>query len=108
VHPPVALLAPPRSGRRQCVLFEGETCTALLACCGRRDFGPDPFRVRTDDSSPTVLALFERALELQKPHNVFAAWMVTPMPNAGGRHPMDLLARKDRLLLTLGVYARNN
>lgn len=28
--------------------------------------------------SPTVLALFEKALELQVPHNVFSAWMATP------------------------------
>lgn len=56
--------------------------------------------------SPTVLALFEKALELQVPHNVFAAWMVTPLPDAGGRRPADLLAWQDRLLQRLEVYAR--
>jgi len=31
-----------------------------------------------------VLNLFERALALKIPHNMFAAWMVAPLPGVAG------------------------
>lgn len=37
--------------------------------------------------SPTVLALFEKALELQVPHNVFAVWMALPYPAPAASDP---------------------
>jgi hypothetical protein len=46
---------------------------------------------------PTVTALFERALELQVPHNYFTAWMVTPSNQLDGSRPADLLHEKARL-----------
>ncbi len=40
---------------------------------------------------PTVLILFQRALELQIPHNYFTAWMVTPSHRLTGSRPVALL-----------------
>jgi hypothetical protein len=40
---------------------------------------------------PTVLTLFQRALELQIPHNYFTVWMVTPSRDLTGSRPVDLL-----------------
>lgn len=40
---------------------------------------------------PTVVDLFQRALELKVPHNYFTAWMVTPSRDLGGSRPVDLL-----------------
>jgi hypothetical protein len=52
------------------------------------------FQIIDGALSPAVLALFDEALELQVPHNVSAAWMVTPLPEAGSWRPADLLARQ--------------
>lgn len=38
---------------------------------------------------PVVLALYNQALEQKIPHNVFSAWMVTPLP--GTQRPVDAL-----------------
>lgn len=46
---------------------------------------------------PAVLALFQRALELDIPHNCFTAWMVTP--SLAGARPVDLLKNSTHLLL---------
>lgn len=40
---------------------------------------------------PTVVALFQRALELQIPHNYFTLWMVTPSRVLAGARPVDHL-----------------
>ncbi|MDQ1623287.1 MAG: hypothetical protein QOH19_1705 [Actinomycetota bacterium] len=47
---------------------------------------------------PTVLTLFQRALELQIPHNCFTAWMVTPARTLRGLRPVDCLELPSRLL----------
>jgi hypothetical protein len=39
---------------------------------------------------PTVMILFQRALELQIPHNYFTVWMVTPSRQLTGARPVDL------------------
>ncbi len=38
---------------------------------------------------PTVMRLFQRALELQIPHNYFTLWMVTPSRDLAGTRPVD-------------------
>jgi hypothetical protein len=48
---------------------------------------------------PTVLTLFQRALELQIPHNYFTAWMVTPSRDLTGSRPVDLLESSPTPLL---------
>ncbi|QDG87058.1 hypothetical protein [Pseudarthrobacter sp. NIBRBAC000502770] len=40
---------------------------------------------------PTVLELFQRAMELQIPHNYFTLWMVTPTRDLAGARPVDHL-----------------
>jgi len=40
---------------------------------------------------PQVLELFERAMELQIPHNHFTLWMVTPARELAGTRPVDRL-----------------
>jgi hypothetical protein len=53
-----------------------------------------------------ALDLFEKALALKVPHNVFAAWMVTPLA-AGAPRPADVLEHAERLGLELEAFARN-
>jgi hypothetical protein len=48
---------------------------------------------------PTVLTLFQRALDLQIPHNYFTAWMVTPSRDLTGSRPVDLLESSPAPLL---------
>ena len=40
---------------------------------------------------PIVVALFQRAMELQIPHNYFTLWMVTPSKGLAGSRPVDHL-----------------
>ncbi|CAN7573627.1 hypothetical protein LJR078_004323 [Arthrobacter sp. LjRoot78] len=40
---------------------------------------------------PPVLELFQRAMELQIPHNCFTVWMVTPSRELAGARPVDHL-----------------
>jgi hypothetical protein len=48
---------------------------------------------------PTVMVLFQRALELDIPHNYFTAWMVTPSRELAGARPVDLLKNNPTPLL---------
>lgn len=40
---------------------------------------------------PSVVDLFQRAMELKIPHNFFTVWMVTPSRELGGARPVDVL-----------------
>ena len=40
---------------------------------------------------PTVVDLFQRAMELKIPHNYFTVWMITPSRELGGARPVDVL-----------------
>ena len=40
---------------------------------------------------PTVVDLFDRAMELKIPHNFFTVWMITPSRELGGARPVDVL-----------------
>ncbi|MET3952468.1 hypothetical protein [Arthrobacter sp. UYEF36] len=40
---------------------------------------------------PTVVGPYQRAMELQIPHNYFTAWMVTPSRALAGGRPVDHL-----------------
>lgn len=65
------------------------------------------FQFRSDGTpDPRVLVLFEQALALKVPHNVFAAWMVTPLA-AGAPRPVDALAHAARLARELEAFASN-
>lgn len=54
--------------------------------------------------SETVTALFRQALELHVPHNVFAAWMVTPL-RADTQRPVDGLEHPTILAGALDDFA---
>jgi hypothetical protein len=55
---------------------------------------------------PTVLILFQRALDLQILHNCFKAWMVTPVRTLRGLRPVDCLEPSGRLLGLLNDAAK--
>ncbi|MGY2747648.1 hypothetical protein [Arthrobacter sp. UYCu723] len=56
---------------------------------------------------PTVLGLFERARELQIPHNYFTLWMITPSGDLAGARPVDHLKGDPMpLLRALDAYSR--
>lgn len=56
---------------------------------------------------PTVVELFQRALELKVPHNYFTAWMVTPSRELGWSRPVDRLKGGPApLLRALETYRR--
>jgi len=56
---------------------------------------------------PTVVALFQRAIELKVPHNYFTAWMVTPSRDLAGGRPVDHLKRDPApLLRALEAFGR--
>ena len=56
---------------------------------------------------PTVLILFQRAMELQIPHNYFTLWMVTPSRDLAGTRPVDHLNGDPApLLRALGSFRR--
>jgi hypothetical protein len=48
---------------------------------------------------PTVMILFQRALELGIPHNCFTAWMITPSRVLTDSRPVDLLKTSPTSLL---------
>ena len=62
------------------------------------------FQLVNGEPSATVLALFRQAMELKVPHNVFAAWMVTPL-RAGTQRPVDGLEHPQILAGALDDFA---
>lgn len=48
------------------------------------------FQMRDGILHEPVLRLFGHALALKVPHNIFAAWMVSPLAGASGERPVDL------------------
>jgi hypothetical protein len=54
---------------------------------------------------PSVVRLFWHALELQVPHNIFAAWMVSPLPSLDGLRPVDVLNDLPALETQLSGFA---
>ncbi|MET3922197.1 hypothetical protein [Arthrobacter sp. UYEF20] len=56
---------------------------------------------------PTVMILFQRALELNIPHNCFTTWMVTPSRELAGARPVDLFKNNPApLLRALEAFGR--
>jgi hypothetical protein len=54
---------------------------------------------------PGAIELFDRAMELQIPHNYFTVWMVTPSQDLAGVRPVDLLkTNPSPLLRTLEAF----
>ncbi|CAI3796781.1 hypothetical protein [Pseudarthrobacter sp. MM222] len=68
---------------------------AVRVFIGEGTFCPG-FQLKDGDFHEPVVDLFQRAMTLKVPHNVFAAWMVSPLlgaaDQAGSRsRPVDML-----------------
>lgn len=51
------------------------------------------------------MRLFDVALDLKVPHNVFAAWMITPQRSMGASGPVDALYQGQELERELAGFA---
>ena len=51
-----------------------------------------------------VLRLFDQAMSLKIPHNVFAAWMVSPLPAESRSRPVDILGSMTLLQSSLVAF----
>jgi hypothetical protein len=63
------------------------------------------FQFLDGEPNPSVLRLFDAAMDLKVPHNVFAAWMVTPLRSHGGARPVDVLDQGQELERELAAFA---
>ncbi|MFF1880322.1 hypothetical protein ACFVVC_02470 [Pseudarthrobacter sp. NPDC058196] len=54
-----------------------------------------------------VLRLFDQAMSLKIPHNVFAAWMVSPLPAPAGPRPVDMLGNLPLLQSSLVAFGNS-
>lgn len=63
------------------------------------------FQFIDGEPNTAVLRLFDAALELKVPHNVFVAWMVTPLRSSGSVRPVDVLDRGQDLERELAGFA---
>ncbi|MET4143754.1 hypothetical protein [Arthrobacter sp. UYCo732] len=63
------------------------------------------FQFREGLPDPAAVAIFGRAMDLAVPHNVFAAWMITPMRSAGNKRPVDALGDTRLLESELAAFA---
>jgi len=79
---------------------------AVRVFIGEGTFCPG-FQLKDGLFNEPVLSLFARALELKIPHNVFAAWMVAPLPGAtgAGSRPVDQLFNTAQLRDALAAFA---
>ncbi|MET1088319.1 MAG: hypothetical protein ABWY04_14570 [Arthrobacter sp.] len=57
---------------------------------GEETFCPG-FQLKDGLLHQPVLRLFDQAMALKIPHNVFAAWMVSPLPAESDSRPVDML-----------------
>ncbi|MEO3931427.1 hypothetical protein WMO79_01250 [Micrococcaceae bacterium Sec7.4] len=76
---------------------------AMRVFIGDGTFCPD-FQLKDGRFHEPVLRLFGQAMDLKIPHNVFAAWMVSPLPVAGTR-PVDTLETLQLLQDALTLFA---
>ncbi|KIC68746.1 hypothetical protein RM50_04460 [Pseudarthrobacter phenanthrenivorans] len=63
------------------------------------------FQIKDGLLREPVLLLFEHAMALKVPHNVFAAWMVTPLPTQPETRPVDALDDIGPLFAALADFA---
>jgi hypothetical protein len=79
---------------------------AVRVFVGKGTFCPG-FQLKAGLFHEPVLRLFEQAMALKIPHNVFAAWMVSPLPGAAGHgsRPVDQLGNGRQLQDALARFA---
>jgi hypothetical protein len=63
---------------------------AVRVFIGEGTFCPG-FQLKDGYFHEPALRLFDQAMSLKVPHNVFAAWMVSPLPAEPRSRPVDIL-----------------
>lgn len=76
---------------------------AVRVFIGEETFCPG-FQLKDGILHEPVLRLFDRAMALRIPHNVFAAWMVSRLPAAVGSRPVDMLDSMALLQNSLAAF----
>ncbi|AOT04693.1 hypothetical protein [Arthrobacter sp. U41] len=77
---------------------------AIRAFIGEETFCPG-FQLRDGLFHEPALRLFDQAMSLKIPHNVFAAWMVTPLRAVSHSRPVDMLGSMTLLQSSLAAFA---
>ncbi|MEO5317743.1 hypothetical protein PV761_03990 [Arthrobacter sp. CC3] len=76
---------------------------AVRVFIGEGTFCPG-FQLKDGLFHEPVLRLFDRAMSLKIPHNVFAAWMVSPLPAETRSRPVDILGSMTLLQSSLVAF----
>jgi hypothetical protein len=76
---------------------------AVRVFIGEGTFCPG-FQLKDGLFHEPVLRLFDQAMSLKIPHNVFAAWMVSPLPAETRSRPVDILGSMTLLQSSLVAF----
>lgn len=76
---------------------------AVRVFIGENTFCPG-FQLKDGLLHEPVLRLFDQAMSLKIPHNVFAAWMVSPLPVEPHSRPVDILGSMTLLQSSLAAF----
>ena len=76
---------------------------AVRVFIGEGTFCPG-FQLKDGLFHEPVLRLFDQAMSLKIPHNVFAAWMVSPLPAESRSRPVDIPGRMTLLQSSLVAF----
>jgi hypothetical protein len=63
------------------------------------------FQFRDGEPNPQALRLFDVGMDLKDPHNILAAWMVTPLRSLAGARRVDALHQTAKLERELSAFA---
>jgi hypothetical protein len=77
---------------------------AIRVFIGEETFCPG-FQLNDGYFHEPALRLFDHAMSLKVPHNVFAAWMVRPLPAESHSRPVDMLGSMTVLQSSLAAFA---
>ena len=77
---------------------------AVRVFIGEETFCPG-FQLKDGVLHEPVLRLFDHAMALKVPHNVFAAWMVSPLSAGACSRPVDMLDSMMLLQSSLAAFA---
>ncbi|MET3172829.1 UNVERIFIED_ORG: hypothetical protein ABIB52_000657 [Arthrobacter sp. UYCu721] len=77
---------------------------AIRVFIGEGTFCPG-FQLKDGYFHEPVLWLFDQAMSLKIPHNVFAAWMVSPLSAESRSRPVDMLGSMTLLQSSLAAFA---
>jgi hypothetical protein len=76
---------------------------AVRVFIGEGTFCPG-FQLKDGLFHEPVLRLFDQAMSLKIPHNVFSAWMVSPLPAESRSRPVDILGSMTLLQSSLVAF----